>query len=434
MTHIDTKKNWQKVCAAEDYQTPEFKFVLDKVFAQPATYHRKQWEFIVIYLNLLKYGKLNKQSVGASFGAGRERLIYDVSKQVKLLTATDLYVYNTDWATAKIEKNMTCKEFVLNGAPKSFNSQDALEVQEMDMRNLSFEDNSLDFCYSSCAFEHIGDFEDFVNHLKEVKRTLKNGGIYVMTTEHLFNHPTMKIKGNYKFDFNFIKQIFEAADFYPNEEFDSRVDKNYLNAPRADFYALEGATERMISLMPSLIISKHGIPFTSSCFVFQKNSTVQDVKHLKSKSFNHWAQFKIEENVKRIFSEWKHISFMSHLNNKNRAIMHDHLSYLVQERRSIDIYQFVQTEYIYFGNSPFEIMININIPDSNHIKVELLRKTCEGDKPKEIIQDIAETINGSFTFLIKNQANSAHVYSIAVYSLTKEKFKLKNISIKSRVV
>jgi SAM-dependent methyltransferase len=432
---INNIKNWQKVCASEDYQSPEFKHVLEDVFKQPASYHRKQWEFVVIYLNLLKFGKLNADSVGASFGAGRERLIYDVSSVVKKLTATDLYIYNTEWATAKIEQDMTCREFVLNGAPGKFNAHDSLDVIEMDMRSLEFDDDSLDFCYSSCAFEHIGHFEDFVNHLKEVKRVLKNGGVYVMTTEHLFNHPTMKVKGNYKFDFDFLLEIFKEADFYPQEEFDSQIMRDYLNSPRADFYPLEGVEEKMIGLMPSLIISRHGIPFTSSCFVFQKSKQQnKDIKHLQSSKYNRWVQDKVDINVKKIYSEFKYINFTKHLNQKNRNIMFDHLSYLVQDRESIDIYQFVQTEYIYFGKQNFEFFITINIPTNNHLKIELLKKTCLGDEPREIIKEETREINGSYGFSIAHKANSDSVYAIAVYSLSKQKFKLENVSVKARVL
>ena len=41
------------------------------------------------------------------------------------------------------------------------------------MRALEFEDASFDFCYSSCAMEHIGKYDDFLEHLREVRRVLE---------------------------------------------------------------------------------------------------------------------------------------------------------------------------------------------------------------------------------------------------------------------
>ena len=40
----------------------------------------------------------------------------------------------------------------------------------MDMRQIEFDDESFDFAYSSSAVEHIGGWDEFRQHLTDVRR------------------------------------------------------------------------------------------------------------------------------------------------------------------------------------------------------------------------------------------------------------------------
>ena len=118
-SNINITNNWQKTCAAEDWSKPEFKYVLENIFTGNASYHRKQWEFVAIFINLIQQGKLDGNSVGASFGAGKEPLIYHVLPYVKSFLATDLYSWNTGWDKDKMNQNEQPIEFLKRNAKKN---------------------------------------------------------------------------------------------------------------------------------------------------------------------------------------------------------------------------------------------------------------------------------------------------------------------------
>lgn len=436
-----SSRNWQKICQADDYNKPEFKYVLEEVFKQPPTYHRKQWEFVVIYLNLLKYGKLNEDSKGVSFGAGRERIIFDISKQVKNLTATDLYVYNTAWATAKVEKGMSCYDFVLEKAPINFDDQ-GLEVLEMDMRSLSFKDNSMDFCYSSCAFEHIGGFKDFVSHLKEAKRVLKEGGVYVMTTEHLFNHETIAIEGNYKFDFEYLKNVFQAADFFPEPEFNAIYEKGFLNKPKPDLLPLSGFSPQMMNFLPSLIISQYGIPYTSSCFVFKKDSHSQsrDVAiNQNTFSNSNFLMKLIRNNVKLTYSDYKSIDPTLSLKKETRIALADHMDYLVDDFENylqlseLSNKHFAYTDFIYFDDFECRFAVDLGFESETKIKAELIERPQDKLNQRKSIQKINKTMSGNNVLHFDFKANKNKVYAIAIHHDQPEKLKLLKLDIKAKI-
>jgi len=436
---FDTK--WQKICTSEDYLDSDFQDVIKNVFNQSPTYHRKQWEFVVIYLNLLNHGKLNKNSIGASFGAGRERLIFDVSKKVKKLIATDLYVYNTAWATAKVEKGMSCYDFVLEKAPKEFDAS-TLEVLEMDMRSLNFEDNSLDFCYSSCAFEHIGHFKDFVKHLKEAKRVLNNGGVYVMTTEHLFAHKTIEIKGNYKFDFDYLLEVFKAADFFPEPEFDARLSKAFLNKPKPDILALNGFTERMLIFFPSLVISRHGVPYTSSCFVFKKDDKAQAKTLMlhNSSTTNAFLLNNIRNNVAVTYQQYQSLDPAVNMKKEGRTALMDHIEYLSDDFDNfvdlypVDLSHFAYTDFIYFDDFDCKFLIKLNFEKLTKIRMELIERSQSKMGGRVCIQNKVKEISGfsNVTFDFKAQKNK--VYAIALYATDHSRLLITHIEIKAKII
>lgn len=434
-------KNWQKTCSSEDYVDEDFRYVLEKIFNQGASYHRKQWEFVVIYLNLVKYGKLTEGAVGASFGAGRERLIFDVSKHVKKFFATDLYIYNTAWATAKIEKGMSCYDFVLEKAPNNFNS-DGLEVLEMDMRLLNFDNSSLDFCYSSCAVEHIGHFDDFVSHLKEVKRVLKDDGLYVMTTEHLFAHQTIAVKGNYKFDFEYLKKVFEAADFFPEKEFDARLTKSFLNKPKPDLLALNGVNEKMLNFFPSLIISKQGVPYTSSCFVFHKSdkSNLETTMRTNQPEINNFLLGNIKSNVLKTYEDYQSLDPTMSLRRDGRIALADHMEYLADDYDQfvdltpVSIKHFAFTDFIYFDDFDCKVFIQLNFSKSTEVKMELIERPQSSLEGRVAIKKIIKKIEGNSHTIINFKAQKDKVYAVALYATSSNHLSLVNLDIKAKIL
>ena len=90
-----------KVCDAADFFAPEYVAAVKNELNAVPTLHRKQWEFAMIYLALKKRGMLDPGKAGLSMGSGNEVVLYAIARQVRHLTATDLYSSESMWDCAK---------------------------------------------------------------------------------------------------------------------------------------------------------------------------------------------------------------------------------------------------------------------------------------------------------------------------------------------
>ena len=219
--------NTSKICDAADWFDPDVKLIIENELKEPARFHRKQWEFAMIFLTLQKFGLLNEQKVGLSLGGGNERVLYSIAKYVKKLIVTDLYDDNTSWDCARTQDP---DEFIK--ASKPFPVDDKkIQALKMDMRFLDFADNTFDFCYSSCAIEHIGEYKDFLQHFNEVNRVLKDDGMYVLTTELQFGEQIIPDPNNYIFTKGYLADLISQSDLDFVSDVNVELNKNEINYP-----------------------------------------------------------------------------------------------------------------------------------------------------------------------------------------------------------
>jgi SAM-dependent methyltransferase len=261
-----------KVCDGADWFDPELGSVIDGDLRELSRFHRKQWEFAMILLALRRCGVLRPDAVGLSMGAGKERLLYAVAHNVRRVVATDLYDPGTEWDKARTaDPDRYIKD------DKPFPVDDAkLEGLCMDMRSLSFEDATFDFCYSSCAIEHIGGREDFLKHLSEAHRVLKPGGVYALTTELHYGPETIEHPHNYYFSPGYLRDLVAASDFSADPEIDAGIAHHRINyplPPNLDSLCFEGPDRlgnRLLGEAPhvQLLLGRH--PFTSVSVVLRK--------------------------------------------------------------------------------------------------------------------------------------------------------------------
>lgn len=433
-------KNWQKVCHGEDFLHQDMKYVIEEILENNLSFHRKQWEFAVIFLALLQHKKLHADSVGASFGAGKEPIIYPITKMVSRFTATDLYSYKTGWSTAKIEKESDCRQFVLSNAPDNF-PDEKLNVLEMDMRKLSFHDSSLDFCYSSCAFEHIGHHEDFVNHLKEVKRVLKNDGVYVMTTEHLYFHDTIKTKGNYKFNIKDLIEIFKDADFFPQPVFDNSLSQNSLNRPKPELTVLKGYTKKVDNLWPGITLCKLGIPYTSSCFIFKKSSNTKQIKltddFVRTKDY---LKKGIDKNIKSIFAQYNSINPFAKLTKHSQSIMSDHSEYIVDDPdnyfKSINIEKghFAYSDFIYLSDYNFKVVVVIHVNEKENLICKLIEVDQQMPFKRQVVSTEKILVHNKAKLSFNYTANPKKTYAVALKRSKPGQLNLGHLSIQLKII
>jgi hypothetical protein len=144
--------------------------------------HRKPWEWAFIYDRLRKAGVLRSGMHGLGFGVGLERLPSLFASMGARITATD-GPQGGDWEAGGTYAND--KEKLFYGDMISRESfEDRVSFEFCDMNEIPSQLTDFDFCWSSCAFEHLGTLQnglDFV--INSIERTLKVGGIACHTTE-----------------------------------------------------------------------------------------------------------------------------------------------------------------------------------------------------------------------------------------------------------
>ena len=218
----------QKLCDAADWFDPEFERIVRDELREAPRFHRKQWEFVQIFRALRDAGMLGPDKAGLTMGAGRERVLHAVARQVRTLTVTDLYRPQATWDCAETEDP---DAYVKSNMPIPCDP-DRIAVATMDMTSLDFPAGVFDFCYSSCAIEHIGGREAFLRHLDEVARVLKTGGVYVFTTEMAYQDESCENPGNYLFAPGDLGRLLAESNLAADGRFDASVWRHQINRPR----------------------------------------------------------------------------------------------------------------------------------------------------------------------------------------------------------
>jgi SAM-dependent methyltransferase len=290
-------KSLSKLCDAADWFDPEVDEIIRVELREPARLHRKQWEFALIFLVLRRLGLVRPDTVGLSLGGGTERLLYSLAHHIKHMTVTDLYDPNTTWDCARTENP---DEFVRSQKP--FDVDDSkYHALRMDMRSLDFPDRSFDFCYSSCAIEHIGDDADFIRHFNEVARVLKHDGVYVLTTEVSYLSQTIRDPNNYVFSPDYLVDLFARSNLEPIFDCDARITHNRTNVPLPwevlQHVADNGsaATKSLIESIPHITLLRARYPFGSGLFTLRKKQRGAKLKFVGLENLTLFMRTSIEK-------------------------------------------------------------------------------------------------------------------------------------------
>nr|WP_294529701.1 class I SAM-dependent methyltransferase [uncultured Rhodopila sp.] len=218
-----------KICDGADWFSSDLSSLISHELHDVPAFNRKQWEFAMILRALSEAGALRFDSTGISFGAGQERPLYAIANRVRQIWATDLYSSDTAWPTARKDNARDLTDFVRAGSPFATISE-RISAKSMDMRAIEFPDDSFDFAYSSSAVEHIGEWSDFSAHLAEVRRVLKPGGVYVLTTDITFG-PNSEHPGNFKFSPAGLEWWLQSSGMAYEPVVDCRIAHHYVNTP-----------------------------------------------------------------------------------------------------------------------------------------------------------------------------------------------------------
>ena len=171
-----------QIATAEQIDSPRF----DEVRATlrlPPLRHRKWWEFVWIAEALGQAGMLREGKRGLGFGVGKEPLASHFAREGCAVVATDAPLeQDKGWSQgnqhaaglAALNERGICDE-ALFAARVTF--------RPVDMNRIPDDLVGFDFCWSACAFEHLGSIDAGLAFVERSLACLVPGGVAVHTTE-----------------------------------------------------------------------------------------------------------------------------------------------------------------------------------------------------------------------------------------------------------
>jgi hypothetical protein len=403
-----------KVCDAADWFVPGFSSIISSELHEVPRFHRKQWEFAIIFDRLQKAGVLHEDASGLALGAGRERLLYSLANHVQRIWATDLYSKTAVWPNARTDD---LDEFLRANPP--FQSRlDRLSAKSMDMREIEFPDESFDFAYSSSSVEHIGGWEDFKTHLAEVRRVLNPGGVHVLTTEFVFG-PQLNTPNDFKFDAEGLEWWLRASGMAYHPVIDCRVAEHLFNTPLpGDLTAYfipdrdNGRPDLLGGLVHvQLLVGRH--PYTSVVLEMRKAPT--DTPRVNFLGLPDTTAF-----LKRTQIAWERFIEATSLSPNPAA----DIATEERERRWA-------TTYMWLGSKPRTVLVLIQTGGPGHITIGINK--MHNDQPGVAVTDLpvrAEKTTGHIEFEFTLHCDADWNYQI--YGETLEGLKLTNVHLRIR--
>ena len=173
------------VCSSQDWSTTWLPYWAARCGMKPAM-HRKLWEFAYIAQALRGSNMLRPEARGLGFGCGKEPLASLFVAEGCEVLATDLGAADAaakGWSGG--EQHAASLQNVWVPSLCSRAEADArLAFRAVDMNAVPADlDGAFDFCWSSCALEHLGSIERGLAFIERSSRCLRPGGIGVHTTE-----------------------------------------------------------------------------------------------------------------------------------------------------------------------------------------------------------------------------------------------------------
>ncbi|HEX9658524.1 MAG TPA: class I SAM-dependent methyltransferase [Bacteroidota bacterium] len=353
-----------KFCDAADWFDPEIQDIILQQLRETPRFHRKQWEFASIFRALKHNGKLHSKSKGLSVGGGVERLLYSIAPHVGSLLVTDLYDEQTTWDCARTSDP---EVFVKSQKPFPVDDQN-ISVKRMDMRSLDLENETFDFCYSTCAVEHIGHHDDFLRHFNEVARVLKQNGLYVMTTEVSYNNEVIHDDHNYVFTLEFMGKILDESDLEPIGMFDASISPHRINRPLpsnlGDLNSFHPATlaEDIIREGPHLQLLRGKHPFTCGLFLLQKRQGKKGLEVNRLPSTRTLMEKGVKEYAESLNKSVVTLNPYSMIAGEKSRFCADHREFFADQINQQADDTVFHTDYFWLGSARRHFEVELSLP------------------------------------------------------------------------
>ena len=180
----DLRQPVSQLCTASQFEEPDYRRWCGALREAPK-YHRKQWEFVWQLAVLDKAGLLKPGARGLGFGTGREKmpsLFAKLGIEVVASDAPKTTVETQGWA-ATGQHATSQDDLFHDGIVTEDVFAARVQFQEVDMNAIPAKLTGFDFCWSSCALEHLGSIKHGLDFIDRSLETLRPGGIAVHTTE-----------------------------------------------------------------------------------------------------------------------------------------------------------------------------------------------------------------------------------------------------------
>jgi SAM-dependent methyltransferase len=295
-------------------------------------------------------------------GGGTERVLYSIARHIQQLIVTDLYDKRTDWDCAR---TIDPVQFIKENKPFEVGDH-KIKPLRMDMRQLEFEDNTFDFCYSSCAIEHIGDYDDFLRHLNEVDRVLKEDGIYVLTTEFHFGEETITDQNNYIFAADYLNELISSTDLTINAEPDCSITPQTINYPfpvnmgNLCYSAEQGLSKPIADAFPHVLLLRGKYPFTSILLILKKETNRKNKNEIVFQGLEESCRF-LESGIAE-YHRWLEEFTLSLDPFSGLAELHsfaNHAKFFTINGDSPDDNTVFHTDYIWMGTGERQFTITL---------------------------------------------------------------------------
>jgi SAM-dependent methyltransferase len=177
-----------KLCVQADFARDWLRYWCAELRIAPI-YHRKIWELCYVVQALYCAGQLAPGHRGIGFGCGQEPLPSLFAKFGAAVLATDLDREHPD---AQVWRATQQHSSAIESLRRRNICPDEGLLANISFRTVDMKaippglDGQFDFCWSICAFEHLGTLAQGMDFVVNSLRTLKPGGIAVHTTEFTF--------------------------------------------------------------------------------------------------------------------------------------------------------------------------------------------------------------------------------------------------------
>lgn len=151
----------------------------------PVIYHRKLWEFAYVLQTAFNARLLRPGTRGLGFGVGIEPLASYFAATGMRVTISDLAADDArtqDWSGT----NQHASNLLDAHHPALVDRERFLELvdfRSVDMNAIPADLTGYDFCWSTCALEHLGSIEHGLAFIENSLATLRPGGVAIHTTE-----------------------------------------------------------------------------------------------------------------------------------------------------------------------------------------------------------------------------------------------------------